>query len=66
MTFIYWCIDDAGVKTCFQSMAILDIGMRIPSDNGGITTIVNMDLMKDLVSAADLHEDYEIGLAMSY
>ncbi len=65
MTFIYWCIDDMGTKTSFESLAILDIGMRIPSDNGGSTTIVDMGLIQDFVNAGDLHTDYEVHRMMS-
>ena len=48
MTFIYWCVNENGVKSNFRSQALLDIGLRVPDDNGGTATIVNMDIEKNI------------------
>ena len=47
MTFIYYCVNDNGIKTNFRSTALLSIGMRIP-EGAGFTTIVNMDAEREI------------------
>ena len=48
MTFIYWCVNDNGIKSNFRSTALLDVGMRIPEENGSTTIIVDMDIEKHI------------------
>lgn len=48
MTFIYWCVNDNGVKSNFRSTAVLDVGMHIPDINGSTTVIIGMDIEKHI------------------
>ena len=65
MTFIYWCVNSDGVVTNFKSGAYLEIGMNVSDKYGETARIIEMDVIKDLYSARDFAEEYDLNYLMS-